>query len=274
MKFLQILMVALLSSGVFFTVSVFADVLDGYEKITKEEKLYITNLGGLAVLTTWGIISWDYGERNSHAKSEGWFSQNTSEGGADKLAHFYASYLASHGISSLCESWGYSIDNASQYGALSSFGLMSFIEIGDSFSNYGFSYEDFLMNFLGCSAGYVLYKYPEYARKIDFRIEYIPDFSVKDMSTDYENMKFLLAVKMNGFDSIQNTYLKFFEYHMGYYARGYSDDNKGKKRNIYVGLGINLSKIFSDLSHKRVSKVFNYYQFPYSYLQVKRELPR
>jgi len=274
MKFHYIFMAVLVMGGLFLTSPGFADGLDTIANLTKEEKLGITNLSGVAILTAWGITSWEYGERNPHVKSEGWFSQDTPEGGADKLAHFYASYLAAHGISALCEFWGYSIHKASQYGALSSFGLMTFMEIGDSFSHYGFSGEDFFMNTLGCYAGYVLYRYPELAKKIDFRIEYTPDFSAKDMSTDYGNMKFLVAVKMAGFDSIHNSYLRFLEYHLGYYTRGYSDNNKENRRNIYVGLGINLSKLFSDLSWERTSKVFNYYQFPYAYVQVKTELPR
>jgi hypothetical protein len=274
MKFFQNSVVFLLIGGMLISQPVFADESDEKESFTKEQKLYITNLGGLAVLTTWGFISWDYGERGSHTRSEGWFEQDTPEGGADKMAHFYSSYLAAHGISALCESWGYSIQKASLYGSLSSFGLMSFIEVGDSFSHYGLSFEDFFMNTLGCYAGYMLYKYPDYARKIDFRVEYIPDFSVKDMSTDYENMKFLLAIKMNGFDAVENRYLQFLEYHIGYYARGYSDDEKEKRRNVYVGIGINLSKVFSDLSFRKSSKIFNYYQFPFAYVQVKRELPK
>ncbi len=71
------------------------------------------------------------------------------EGGADKLGHFYSSYLVSHGFSYLCTVWGFSREQASKYGSWSSFGLMSFMEIGDAFSHYGFSYEDFFMNFTG-----------------------------------------------------------------------------------------------------------------------------
>jgi len=275
MKFFQHLIFFLLTGGLLIGQSVpAAEKNHENELFSKEDKLLITNAGGLAILTTWGIVSWDYGERSSHTRSEGWFEQDAPEGGADKFAHFYASYLTSHGISALCESWGYSVQKSSLYGALSSFGLMSFIEVGDSFSHYGLSFEDFSMNTLGCFAGYFLYRYPEYSRKIDFRVEYIPDFSVKDMSTDYENMKFLMAIKMNGFDAIENQYLQFLEYHIGYYARGYSDDEKEKRRNLYVGIGMNLSKLFSDLSYRKTSKIFNYYQFPFAYVPVKKELPK
>lgn len=230
------------------------------------EKLILANVAGLAVITTWGLVNWDYGERTSHAESEGWFTQHTKQGGADKLGHFYSSYLLSHGISNLCESWGYSQERAALYGSMSSFGLMTFMEFGDSFSRYGFSYEDFVVNTLGCYAGYLLYRYPGVARKIDLRIEYLPDFSDDDILTDYENMKFLLAVKMNGFDGVENPYLKFLEYHIGYYTRGYSSPDKENRRYFYVGLGINLSKAFAEKDHPKVAKIFNYYQAPYTYI--------
>ena len=242
------------------------------EWLTKEEKLLVTNVGGIAVLTIWGLTSWEYGERSPHIRSEGWFQRNTPEGGADKLAHFYASYLAAHGIAALCESWGYTTEKSARYGALSSFGLMAFMEVGDSFSHYGFSVEDFVMNTVGCVAGYSLYRYPELARKIDFRLEYIPDFSADDMSTDYGNMKFLAAVKADGFQGIDNFYLKFLEFHIGYYARGYSDENEPNRRNLYAAVGINLSRVLSEMSFHKTAKVFQYYQVPYTYLPLKKGL--
>jgi uncharacterized protein YfiM (DUF2279 family) len=244
------------------------------EWLSKEDKLLVTNVGGITVLTIWGLTSWDYGERGSHIRSEGWFQQNTPEGGADKLAHFYASYLTAHGISALCESWGYTTEQSARYGAISSFGLMGVMEFGDSFSHYGFSVEDFIMNTAGCVAGFYLYRYPELARKIDFRLEYIPDFSADDMSTNYENMKFLTAVKADGFDCIKNPYLKFLEFQLGYYARGYSDENEPNRRNLYAAVGINLSRVVSEMSYRKTAAVFQYYQVPYTYLPIKHKLDK
>ncbi len=42
---------------------------------------------------------------------------------------------------------------------------MSYMEFGDSFSNYGFYHEDFLMNPFGCTAGYLLYANPNLSKK-------------------------------------------------------------------------------------------------------------
>ena len=240
--------------------------------LTKEDKLFYANTGGIVFLTTWGIVNWDYGDNSPRSKSEGWFSQNTKEGGADKLGHFYSSYLVSHGFSYLCTVWGFSREQASKYGSYSSFALMSFMEIGDAFSNYGFSYEDFVMNLFGCYTGYLLYKYPEISKRIDLRIEYIPDFSQSDIITDYGNMKFLLAFKLNGFHSVQNKYLKLLEFHLGYYARGYGDKDIENKRYAYLGIGINISRLFSKIDCYKTSKIFNYYQAPYTYMPLERNL--
>ncbi|MCK4767357.1 MAG: DUF2279 domain-containing protein [Desulfobacula sp.] len=238
---------------------------------SKEEKVVLTNIAGLAAVTAWGVANWDYFGNSPSRADEGWFSENTKEGGADKLAHFYLSYTLSHALGSLYENWGYSHKKGALLGSWSSFGLMSFMEMGDSFSSYGFSSEDFIMNCIGSIAGYVLYTNPELSRKIDFRVEYIPNFDSVDFFTDYEHSKYLMALKLDGFDCVKKKYLKYLELHVGYYTRGYSN-GINKKRNIYVGVGINLSKIFNDLSMKKTSKIANYIQLPYTYLSVKKDL--
>ncbi|MFO7988045.1 MAG: DUF2279 domain-containing protein [Thermodesulfobacteriota bacterium] len=74
----------------------------------KEKKLLYVNAAGLAVITGWGIVNWDYFSTAPSAKNEGWFAGHTKEGGADKLGHFYASYALSHFLGHTFETWGYS----------------------------------------------------------------------------------------------------------------------------------------------------------------------
>jgi len=245
--------------------------LEAEEGWSKEQKVLMTNLGGMAAITAWGVANWDYFENDPQKGSEGWFSRDSKEGGADKCAHFYFSYALSHVLSATFDYWSYSSEKAALLGSLSSFAMMSYMEFGDSFSSYGFSHEDFLMNLFGAGAGYLLYRNPNLARKIDFRIEYIPSFDQMDFFSDYENMKFLMAVKLDGFDAIKNKYAKYIELHLGYYARGYPSD-VNKERNIYVGIGINLSKIFNNFSMEKTAKVFNYYQMPYTYISIDKDL--
>ena len=52
-------------------------------------------------------------------------------------------------------------------GAFSYFAIMGYMELGDAFSDYGFSYEDLLANGTGVLLGYVLHKDTELVDKID-----------------------------------------------------------------------------------------------------------
>ncbi|MCG8685141.1 MAG: YfiM family protein [Desulfobacterales bacterium] len=238
---------------------------------SKEQKVTAVNLAGIAGVTAWGIANWDYFGNSPKSADEGWFSKDTPEGGADKWAHFYFSYTLSHILAGTYDNWGYDRNRAALLGSLSSFGIMGYMEFGDSFSNYGFSKEDFAMNMFGCAAGFLLYRYPSIAKKIDFRIEYIPRFDDADLVSDYEHMKFLMAVKPAGFNAFRKSRLRPFELQLGYYARGYPDD-LDKERNIYFGVGLSLPYIFSRFSMKKTAKVFNYYQLPYTYMSYDRDL--
>ena len=260
------------------TVSAFAsfnanalDLRGKWTGLAKEEKLKYTNIGAALAITTWGFSTWAYGEKSPHAKSEGWFGEDTKSGGADKLGHLYSSYVTDRALTYLYESWGYSQDKAALYGAWSTFGLMSLMEVGDSVSSdYGFSYEDFIINGVGTYIGYALETNPDLARKLDLRIEYMPGAKT-DFFTDYENSKYLLALKLDGFDSVKNKTLKHLELHLGYYTRGFDDVNADKQRNIYVGVGLNLSKFFRDRNYHKTATFLNYYQVPNTDLQMKFE---
>jgi len=249
------------------------DLKDIGSAMSREKKVLAVNAGGILLITAWGVANWDYGDRSPHAMDERWFSRNTKVGGADKLGHFQFNYTLTHGLSYLYEHWGYEQERAAFWGGISSFGLMGFMEAGDSFSDYGFSHEDFLMNSLGSLVGYYFYLHPEISSKIDFRVEYDFDFSKADFFTDYENQKYLLAVKLAGFDFIENELFKYLELHLGYYTRGYDDNPPiDREQNLYCGIGINLSRVFEKMSCKKTAKVLQYIQIPHTYLTVEEDM--
>jgi uncharacterized protein YfiM (DUF2279 family) len=246
--------------------------VSGFETdFSKEETLLISNGIGLAAITTWGVLNWDYFKNDPKTADEGWFSDNTKSGGQDKIGHFYFAYSLSHILSAIYEKSGYSSRQGAFLGSISSFGLTTWMELGDSFSRYGFSYEDVVMNLMGSAAGYWLYTCPAVAQKIDFRMEYRPDFDELDFFTDYERQKFLVALKFDGFDFAQKNYLKYLELHLGYFTRGYEADTR-RERNLYIGIGLNLSRLFKGLSMPGTARAFNYIQLPYSYIGMDRDL--
>ena len=237
----------------------------------KSDRVFNVNITGIGIVTAWGLAKWDYFSRSPHSKSEGWFGNDTDDGGADKLGHIYTSYVASHGLSALYEGWCFSKHDAGLYGALSSFAVLGFMELGDSFSDYGFSREDFWMNALGSAAGYYLYENTDLARKIDIRWEYGLHPTGSDFTTDYENSKYLLAVKFNGFEATRSSFLKYLELHLGYYARGFYDPAINKERNLYIGLGINLTDWFRSKGYRKTAVLFNYMQLPGAYLAAEKD---
>lgn len=245
--------------------------------LTKEQKALILNIGGAAAITAYGVGFWDYFQTSPKADGEDWFGRTTKHGGADKLGHFWATYSISHLFSYVYRWWDFDREQANTYGALSGLGLQTLMEVGDAFSaDFGFSYEDALMNVAGAGTAYLLGKYPQLANKIDFRLEYKPT-SFSDLSgdllTDYERQRYLIALKLDGFEMFHNSYLSYLELHAGYYTRGYDGYTPGgvdnRRRNIFMGVGFNVSKLvqnFVDIGF------FDYIQVPYTSASIKRGL--
>jgi uncharacterized protein YfiM (DUF2279 family) len=238
------------------------------KSLTRGQKTLLLNAGSMVGIFIYGLTKWEYAESSFHFENEGWFERKAIDGGADKLGHFYDSYALSHLYSYVYRKWGYTDKEANLYGALSSLGATLFMELVDGFSpSQGFSYEDMIMDIVGCGVGYVWGKYPNLASKIDFRIEYIPQFNSHffGLFTNYDRQKFLIALKADGFNFIKNPYLRYLEFHVGYYARGYEGYEQGgpddRRRKIYVGLGLNVSKLLQKYVDTRV---FDYIQLPYT----------
>jgi hypothetical protein len=239
--------------------------------MTKKQKLITTNAIGVGLVTAWGIAKWDYFKTSPNAENEGWFAQNTKEGGADKFGHFHASWTLSHLFSDTYKKWGYSDKKGILLGSISSFTIMGWMETGDSFSEYGFSHEDFIMNTLGCVSAYITETTPCLAEKIDFRAEYWPMLKKGDVFTDYENLKYLMAIKLDGFKNLKPDFLNYFEIHLGYFAKGYDDESENE-RNIFVGIGLNMPKIFRDFSFKKISRAVNFIQIPFTRISHDKKL--
>ena len=248
-------------------------LLKPVKPLTEDElmnRVIYTNVIGAGVIALWGTAFWDYFTIAPVAGDEGWFGADTKYGGADKLGHMYSTYLWSLGFSSLFEYWGMSEEESLIYGPLTSWVFQGMMEVGDSFSeSQGFSYEDMVMNTLGAVFYYVREKYPVVKETLDFRLEYVPDFNSEvDIFTQYNSMKYLMALKFSGFESMEDTPMKYFELQLGYYTRGYQDHDaySTKERVIYAGIGINSSEVLKALGWTKTSEILHYYQLPYTYV--------
>jgi hypothetical protein len=241
--------------------------------LTANEKVVIFNALAIGSVLGYGTIMWEYGENSPHVRSERWFGADTKHGGADKTGHMYTGYFMGRMSSGLFKRWGYDDGDAALLGAGSSLLFTTCMEIGDSFSDFGLSPQDIYSNILGATAGYLLERYPEAGKFIDLRVEYTPSLTKvsRDPTTDYEHLKYLLAFKLSGFYSLENSPLRYVEVLGGYYTRNFmghsgADD---KERTLFVGLGLNLSEVFRETP---VSKTFNYLQIPYTYVKSEGTL--
>ena len=93
------------------------------------------------------------------------------------------------------------------------------------------------------------------------------------MFTDYEHQKYLLAFKLDGVPALRHGPLDYLELHLGYYARGYGgSDSSLTERNAYVGVALNLSRLFDEQGWRRSSTLLRYYQPPHTSLQLRNDL--
>ncbi len=239
------------------------------DTLSKEDKLLYLNIGTSLGVILYGIEHWGYSsDIDPHTKSEGWFGRGTESGGADKFGHAYTAYFSAHMFSYIYEMWGYEKEEAAYKGAWSSFLFTSIMEVGDSFSDYGLSYEDMVVNSLGALLGYYTFSSPALDEKLDFRVEYKVHKGMwdKDFMTDYEELKYLFALKASGFEYFKTKeYLSYLELYLGYYTRGFAYSVADKQKNLFIGIGIDLSKLFD-------FKAFEYYQVPKSYIYTKESL--
>ena len=242
-----------------------------FAKMSKEKKALYMNLAGPAVILAHGVLVWGASPaKYFKTTSEGWFDADTGYGGADKLGHFYTGYVVGDIFSHAYDSWGFDRRKSSIFSFLSSVLCTTLGEIADGFSDYGLSHEDIIANISGAAASYVLHENPWLSDRIDLRLEYKPSgFSLS--TTNYDQMKYLIALKAEGFDWIKNEQLKFAELYFGYYTRGYINNEPFRERNLYIGIGFNLSRFFRN-KNKPLSTLFSYYQMPCSYLEETKTM--
>jgi len=239
----------------------------------KESKMLYTTVAAATVIGLYGLAEWDYGSGGLHSADEGWFGADSKYGGADKFGHFWSTYAFSDALTALYKSWGYAPEKANNYGVLSAWTVQFVMELGDATSDtQGFSYEDVVMNTIGALTSILLDRYPELDRKIDFRFEYISNVDYNNFFDDYSNQFYSVVLKLDGFDAIENTFLKYIEFQAGYYSRGYDTDEVERKRAVYASIGFNFSRLLNQNGWKKTGKVLEYIQVPYTVPKVSHDL--
>jgi len=230
-------------------------------------------------VTLFGIKNWDWGSSGYHFQSEGWFGTDTKYGGMDKLGHAYTGYVVSQYFT---QRIAHSVDdptNAAITGALLGMGFQTYIEFFDGFAGmHGFSYEDLIADGVGATFSFLRNTVPGLAEKLDYRMEYwgASDYHDWGPATDYDGQRYLLALKLSGFEKLEETPLRFVELQAGYFTEGYTDQTRAKdvdpKRVPYLAIGLNLNELLGEAPEVRntmpgefADTMFTYWQPPYTY---------
>lgn len=236
------------------------------EGITETQaRLRIAAVAGTVALGVgvYGMDNWwqDGFSGNFRTVNEGWFGEDTGDGGADKLGHAFGSYVGTRTLSWLYEALLSDRERALKLGLITTLGAYTAIEIIDGYSEqWRFSKEDMLANVAGATLGYLAETHPEWDEKLDFRLHYRRsslngDKAAWDPLSDYSGQIFLVAVKANGFESLRNRgVLRYLELAVGYNARGFEMLDGVRvgepSRHLYFGVSLNLSQVLNSTAFK------------------------
>lgn len=226
-------------------------------------QMLATNIALAGFIAAWGVANWDYGSNDWHTTTEGWFAQQSDEGGADKAGHLYTTYALGRSLTGLFRHYGYDNRSAGWVGAASSLAAMTFMEFGDGFSPYGFSAEDEAMNIAGAGLAWLLAANPALDDKFALRGEYrLHGEHAQDFFTDYDRWRYYATLKLDGFAYTPRA-LRWVELHTGYYTRGYADtDPTNDRRYYFFGVGLSVAKLARAAGWQRTANFLNYYQPP------------
>ncbi len=227
-----------------------------------------------------GFMDWDWGSSSFYFDSEGFFGMDTISGGMDKFGHIYGSYTLADFLTYSINRKSGNLEHAALTGSMMSWGVMLVVETTDGFSgDHGFSPEDLLMNTIGVTLSYFRNTNPELEKKIDLRLEYVPSGYDREFSphSDYAGQKYLLALKLGGFEKLEETPLRYFEIQAGYFTEGFNGKEATARdidasRHPFVGIGLNLEELLfgrkneEESTYKFAGRQFlQRVQIPYTY---------
>ena len=213
--------------------------------------------------------------RSFHFQDEGWFGKDTANLGVDKLTHALNSYLLTEALTARIERKAGPARGAALTAAVLASGLMAYSELWDAHKvSSGFSPQDVLFNTGGAALSVLRHTVPGLKEKLDFRLLLIPNRDIYTFKgkRHYEQQRFLLALKLAGFEAMEQSPARFIELHAGYRASGFTNEDRARgaplRRRIFVGVGINLKELFFRTPRSTAARIarttLDYIQIPYT----------
>lgn len=213
-----------------------------------------------------------------HFKDEGWFGKDTQNVGMDKLTHAFNTYLIAEILHHrIHRATGGSEGDALTAGILAA-GLMALNEISDAIEpDSGYSMQDITMNLAGAGFSVLRNTVPGLKDKLAFKLELIPNDQVYSRvgKKHYAQQRFMFSLKGAGFETLENSPLRYLDLQVGYYATDFLNSDRAEgvipKRHLFVGVGLNLGELLFSRSHSVIGRaaysVLDYIQVPYTSLR-------
>lgn len=236
--------------------------------------------GALLWLTASNIYkAHNSGLRGFHFQHEGWFGDDTFNLGIDKLAHAWNSYWITDAAAARIR-YKSGASNPEFPAFTVSMGLMIYSELWDAHKkNGGFATNDVIMNTAGAAFSVVRNRVPGLKEKLDFRQFVMPNSDVYTPTgvKHFRQLRYLMALKLSGFEGMELSPLRFVELHAGYRATGFSRPERARgeplRQRPFVGVGINLNALFfrnpEGWAGKAASTALQYIQVPYTAYHVE-----
>jgi hypothetical protein len=211
-----------------------------------------------------------------HFGNEGWFGANTRYGGADKASHFTSYYIVSKEFAKLFVVLGHKPENARWFaaGVAVMAGLVN--EIGDGFNQYGFSYEDLVMDVGGALSAALVD-----AAKAEDLIGFRRGIVNLDNCCHYSNEIYTADLALVGVARRLGWNigpLKYLLFSATYHTQGYPSD-PNKQRQVGFEVGLNFKQILDDLDVRRnkwwgyaLHLVFDNIRIPYTAVGYRYDL--
>jgi len=214
------------------------------------------------------------GATGFHWQHEGWFGDNTFNLGIDKLAHAWNGYWITDAVAARIR-YKSGASNAAWPAFAVSMGLTVYSELWDAHKkSAGFSTNDVIMDFAGATFSVLRNTVPGLKEKVDFRQYVMPNDDIYTPSgvKHFRQLRYLMALKLSGFEGLENSPLRFVELHAGYRATGFSRAERARnaplRQRPFVGIGLNLNQLFFRNPHgwagKAASTALQYIQIPYT----------
>jgi Predicted periplasmic lipoprotein (DUF2279) len=217
---------------------------------------------------------------NFEFANERWFQRDTYAGGADKASHIFVGYFWTQMLQSAYQRVGKTPVEARAlaFGVIALTGAL--IEVGDGYSQYGFSWEDITANTIGSlvATGIDVWGLRD---TVGLRFGYvktlIPDACCRygGYGDDYSKEIYSADLKLSGFLprlGLKPGPARFLLLSMTYGSKGYRYSAEPvRERNVGVEIGLNLREVLLAVGvpekpwwGKVLLSIATYFRFPYT----------